>query len=162
MADHATSGWAYWEYGRGGWGPVDSLGNETETADVLVRAYPQRVAGTPRFVDYDPALRVLRVEFDAKPGVTGPTELYLPAARRYPKGFAVQTSDPAGTWSTSWDAEREILSYTADPESAQHALVIRPVPEAGALGGGLAAMAALAGLAVRAKRDAGRRETEEA
>ena len=69
MADRMTSGWAYWEYGRGGWSPIDADGNESPQADVLVRAYPQRVAGTPRFVDYDPDTRVLRVGFDAKPGV---------------------------------------------------------------------------------------------
>jgi len=144
MADHTTSGWTYWEYGLGGWGPVDAQRNETETADVLVRAYPQRVAGTPSLVDYDPEQRVLRLEFEAKSGVMGPTEIYVPVARRYPEGFELATSDPDGTWSTSWDAGREILSYSADPASAQHALEIRPVPEPGALAGGLAALAALA------------------
>jgi endoglycosylceramidase len=162
MADHVTSGWAYWEYGLGGWGPVDAQRNETETADVLVRAYPQRVAGTPRFVDYDPETRVLRVEFDAEPGATGATEIYVPEARRYPEGFALTTSDPDGTWSTSWDANREVLSYTADPASAQHALEIRPAPEPGALAGGLAAGAALLARArARSRGRCARGATEE-
>ncbi|MEB2344198.1 MAG: cellulase family glycosylhydrolase [Deltaproteobacteria bacterium] len=144
MADHATSGWAYWEYGLGGWGPIDGDRSENETADVLTRAYPQRVAGTPRFVDFDPATRVLRVEFDEKAGVTGATEIYVPAERHYPEGFELVTSDPDGTWSQSWDAAREVLSYLADPGSAQHVVEIHPAPEAGALASGLAALAALA------------------
>jgi endoglycosylceramidase len=160
MADHVTSGWAYWEYGLGGWGPVDAQRNETETAEVLARAYPQRVAGTPRLVDYDPEQRVLRVEFDAEPGVTGPTEIYVPAARHLPEGFTVSTSDPPGTWSTSWDAAREVLSYHADPASTQHALEIRPVPEAGPLAGGLAAAAVLFARAARARSRSVRGRTE--
>jgi endoglycosylceramidase len=152
MADHATSGWAYWEYGLGGWGPVDAQRQETETAEVLVRAYPQRVAGTPRFIDFDPATRVLRLEFDEKAGVTGATELYVPAARHYPEGFELTTSDPQGTWSQSWDAEREVLSYVADPASEAHVVEIHPVPEADALAGALAACAALGVQAARRRR----------
>jgi len=157
LADHVTSGWAYWEYGLGGWGPVDAQRNETPTADVLVRAYPQRVAGTPVFVDYDPGSRVLRLEFDSDPGVAGPTEIYVPVARRYPLGFEVWSSDPDGSWSTGWDAEREVLAYSADPATTRHELEIRPVPEpvAGALG----ASAGVA-LAAVARRRAARGEPE--
>ncbi|MEB2344197.1 MAG: cellulase family glycosylhydrolase [Deltaproteobacteria bacterium] len=152
MADHTASGWAFWDYSLGGWGPIDGERNETETADVLTRAYPQRVAGTPRFVDFDPATRVLRVEFDEKPGVTGATEIYVPAGRHYPEGFELVTSDPGGSWSQSWDPTRELLSYVADPESAQHVVEIRPVPEAGALAGGLSACAVLGVAAARRRR----------
>ena len=152
LGDHATSGWAYWEYGLGGWGPIDADRSENETADVLVRAYPQRVAGTPRFVDFDPDTRVLRVEFEDEPGATGPTEIYVPAARHYPEGFELATSDPDGTWSTSWDEEREVLSYHADPGSGEHVLEIRPAPEPAALAGGLAALTALAARARRRAR----------
>lgn len=128
MADRMTSGWAYWEYGRGGWSPIDAAGNEAAQADVLVRSYPQRIAGRPLLVDYDPETKILRVVFDDAPGVTGATEIYLPVARRFPNHFDVWTTDPDGTWSTSWDADREILSYTADPARSHHEIVISPAP----------------------------------
>lgn len=120
VADRMTSGWAYWEYGRGGWGPIDENGDEKDPIDVLVRAYPQRIAGRPLLYDYDPDTRVLRLVFEAKLGVTGATEIYIPARRHFPAGFDVQVSDPEGTWTSSWDDAREVLSFQADPATTYH------------------------------------------
>ena len=126
MADRMTSGWAYWSYDRGGWSPIDADGIEQPQADVLVRAYPQRIAGRPRFVDYDPASRVLRLSFDERLGVSGPTEIYVPARRRFAEGFEVWVSDPEGSWSMQWDPDREILSLWTDPNTPHHEVSIFP------------------------------------
>jgi endoglycosylceramidase len=126
VADRLTSGWAYWEYGRGGWSPIDAAGNEKDPVNVLVRAYPQRIAGKPRFIDYDADARVLRLAFEEKPGVSGPTEIYIPAARFFPSGFDLSVGDPEGTWSSSWDPVREILSISTDPATPLHVVTITP------------------------------------
>jgi endoglycosylceramidase len=126
MADHTTSGWAYWSYDLGGWSPIDPDRNETPQADVLVRAYPQRVAGTPRYIDYDPESRVFHLVFAEEPGVSGPTEIYVPRRRFYPEGFDLEVSDRRGRWKAAWDPKREILSLCADPRAAEHEVVVQP------------------------------------
>jgi endoglycosylceramidase len=127
MADGATSGWAYWSYDLGGgWSPIDANRNETLQADIIVRAYPQRIAGTPRIIDYDPESRVFRLVFSEKAGVSGPTEIYIPKSRFYPEGFDLEVSDPPGSWQATWDPDREILSFHANPGSPRHEVVVRP------------------------------------
>jgi endoglycosylceramidase len=126
MADHTTSGWAYWSYDLGGWSPIDADRNETPQAEILVRAYPQRVAGDPLYVDFDPESRVLQLVFAEKPGVSGPTEIYVPRRRFYPEGFGLEVSDQRGHWKAVWDPAREILSLCADPKAAEHTVVVRP------------------------------------
>ena len=126
MADHATSGWAYWSYDLGGWSQIDADRNETPQADVLVRASPQRVAGDPRYIDFDPESRVFQLVFAEMPEVSGPTEIYVPRRRFYPEGFSLEVSDHRGHWKAAWDPEREILSLCADPSAAEHTVVVRP------------------------------------
>ncbi len=127
MADHLTSGWAAWVYDLDhGFSPIDRDGNERPHVNALVRAYPQRIAGQPEYVDYEADRRVLVVSFLEKPGVTGPTEIYVPERRFFPEGFQLYTSDPARSWRSEWDPEREVLSYWADPRQARHVLSVRP------------------------------------
>jgi endoglycosylceramidase len=126
MADHSTSGWAYWSYDLGGWSPVDADRNETPQAEILVRVYPQRVAGDPRYVDYDPESRIFEFVFAEKPGVSGPTEIYVPRRRFYPEGFDLSVSDRRRHWKGTWDPDREILSLCLDPKAAEHTVVVRP------------------------------------
>ena len=61
-----------------------------------------------------------------KPEVSGPTEIYLPQRRFYPEGFDLEVSDRRGRWKATWDPEREILSLCADPEAAEHTVVVQP------------------------------------
>jgi endoglycosylceramidase len=128
MADQVTSGWTYWEHGRGGWGIVDANGQETERANVLVRTYPQRVAGEPIAYAYQAKTREFALAWKDVPGVTGPTEIYVPVRRFYPNGFELAVSDPPGTWSSAWDAAREVLSVTTDPATTDHVLRLVPKP----------------------------------
>jgi endoglycosylceramidase len=134
MADRATSGWAYWEYNDDGFGFLQSKGGpEKDKGDALARTYPQRVAGRPTFLDYDPHTRWFLLTFVDAEGVTGPTEIYIPAARHYPDGWEIRVSDPDGTWSTTWDADREVLSLWTDPASSDHWVAIRPTGDFGSL-----------------------------
>ncbi len=125
MADRLMAGWAYWDYRFGGWMPVDAEGNELPTMDLLVRAYPRAVAGTPTSFGTDPATGVFTLEFDAREDVTGPTEIHVPG-RHFGADWEVVVSDPDGAWSSSWDADAEVLSVTVDPEQSSHRIEVRP------------------------------------
>ncbi len=126
MADRATSGWSYWSLDPGSWGIVDSEWNERESADILVRPYPQRVAGTPTEYGFDPTTRRFHLAFDDRAGVQGSTVIYLPAARHYPEGWTLSSDDPEGSWSSSWDAAKELLSVETDPSLGSHSFEIVP------------------------------------
>jgi len=130
-ADRLMAGWAYWSYDRNAWGLTFADGSEQEKADDLVRVYPRRIAGDPVGFSYDPEARVFELRFRERPGVTGPTEIYVPAARFYPDGFALSVSDPPGSWSSSWDAAREVLSVTTDPSRDEHRIAIAPAGAGG-------------------------------
>jgi endoglycosylceramidase len=127
MADRATTGWTYWEYNSDAFGFLRADGTEKPKAAALVRTYPRAVAGRPLHVRYDSATHVFALVF-AETGVPGPTEIYVPEGRWYPNGFDVRASDPAGAWSTAWDADREILSVWTDPEQTAHVVTITPRP----------------------------------
>lgn len=129
MADEVTSGWTHWSHDRGGWGIVDRQNREVKAhADILVRAYPQRVAGTILAYAYDAKARHFAMAWGDEPGVTGATEIYVPAKRFFPNGFDVELFDPTGTWSSAWDASREVLSVTTDPGTSAHVIRIVPKP----------------------------------
>ena len=124
MADRVTSGWTYWAYEPGTWGLTDQDGNESLKVNVLVRAYPQRVAGQPESWSWDLEARVFSLVFSEKPGVTGATEIYVPAGRFYPDGWRLSVSDPEGGWECRWDEEREILQLVTDPGQPVHTVTI--------------------------------------
>jgi endoglycosylceramidase len=127
MADAESSGWAFWEYTTGGgFAMLDANGVEKPYMNSLVRAYPQRVAGHPLDYGYDPTSRVMTLTFRNVDGVTGPTEIYVPAVRHYPGGFEVASSDPDGAWAWSWDPNREIVSLRVDSSQEIHAICVSP------------------------------------
>ncbi|MBI4510498.1 MAG: cellulase family glycosylhydrolase [Deltaproteobacteria bacterium] len=115
--DDMMAGWAQYAY-EGPFSP-DEL-------DAMVRVFPQRIAGRPLGWKYDPGSRVFTLDFETKAGVTGPTEIYIPAARRYPSGWTLSVSDPDGAWSSEWDEGREILRVFTDRAQARHTVTITP------------------------------------
>ncbi|MCC7077971.1 MAG: cellulase family glycosylhydrolase [Acidimicrobiia bacterium] len=127
MAEDVTSGWTWWSYEicDGCWGLVGTDREEHEVVGTLVRTYARAIAGRPLHRDYDVATRVFEVSF-AETGVTAPTEIFVPEARHYPEGFTVSCSDPDGSWSSVWDAARQILEVTTDPAQAEHTITITP------------------------------------
>jgi endoglycosylceramidase len=125
--DTFAAGWTWWVYiCDSRWNLVDCDKNVTPTVDLLIRTYPQRIAGEPQDWSYDPDARIATVRFAEKAGVSGPTEIFIPSARVYPEGWTVSVSDPDGTWSSAWDPERQILSVTTDPNQAEHTITVQP------------------------------------
>jgi endoglycosylceramidase len=128
MADRSLSGWAYWSYDRGSWGPVLGDDSDAWSLDFLVRPYPRAVAGTPLSFGFDPETRVFTLEIARRGGVTGPTEVHVPKARLYPDGYVLEVSDAEGAWSSTWDEARQVLSLELDPKVQTHTVTIRPAP----------------------------------
>ncbi len=127
-ADAITSGWAYWAYDPGNWAPITGPDlHESPNANILVRTYAQRVAGTPIRYAYDPATRVFDLTFADQAGVTGPTEIYLPARRFYASGWQLDVSDADATWTSTWDATKEILSVTTPYTAGMHQIHVSPM-----------------------------------
>ncbi len=126
MADRQQLSWAYWAYSPGTWGFWDPVTmTEQSNIDQLVRVYPQRVAGTPTGWSWDRHAHVFTLTFDTRAGVTGPTEIFVPSERFFPAGFVVTSTDPEGSWTQSFDAERHRLSITTSETVASHAFTVR-------------------------------------
>jgi endoglycosylceramidase len=138
MADEITSGWTVWDYQpvTGGYSFIDGAKNEKPgKLDLLVRGYPRAVAGKLVWYDWVSEEKLLLVYYREAPGVTGPTELAVPATRHYPGGFEVHSSDRDGSWSWSFDPDREIVTVEADPDASGHLVSVVPagwMPPSGA------------------------------
>ena len=97
LADGALSGWMYWAYKawqdptgqpstEGLFTRDDDLGTLIAgKADVLIRPYPQALAGTPTALSWDPATSVMRLTYTAG-GQKAPTDVFVPQ-RHYPHGY---------------------------------------------------------------------------
>lgn len=77
-------------------------------------------------MSYDVKTRTLAVTFTERRGVSAPTELYVGAHRHYPDGWHVESSDPDGSWTSSWDAAREVVTVTTPRTGGEHTLRILP------------------------------------
>ena len=52
-------------------------------AEHLTRTYPRAIAGQPVDYYFEAKSKEFRLVYDEKLGVTGPTEIYIPASRYY-------------------------------------------------------------------------------
>jgi len=121
MLERVTAGWAYWD--------CSFFFHEPFPEQVLpriARPYPRRIAGLPVSRSYDERSGRLTVVFRQNPEASGPTEIYLGAARNYPRGWRLQASDPDGAWFHEWDEGRSILRVWTDPGREEHTLVVVP------------------------------------
>lgn len=97
LADKQLTGWQYWAYkawddptgnpaSEGLFGKDDDLSTlKAPKADVLIRPFPQAVAGTPTALSWTPATRTMDLRFTPKAG-TGATDVFVPR-RHYPSGY---------------------------------------------------------------------------
>jgi endoglycosylceramidase len=100
VADEHLQGWMYWHYKNWGDPTTESQGSggqglfaqdrdlaslKQAKADLLVRPYPQAVAGVPVSTKFDPATHVFHLAYTPRPA-GGPTEIFVPA-RHYPTGY---------------------------------------------------------------------------
>lgn len=89
------AGSTYWDYSRSdGYGVVNLDGSEKPALwDVLVRPFPERIAGTPRSWSYDEGSGVFAVSYEGNGGVS----VVVVPARAYDGGFDVEVSGGSAT-----------------------------------------------------------------
>jgi endoglycosylceramidase len=108
LADENLTSWIYWQYAN--WSdPTGNPGGESlftndldrpgslkqAKADLLVRTYPQAVAGTPRSFSFDPLTNIFTLSYAADGAITAPTVIFVPVARHYGAGYAVTVTGSA-------------------------------------------------------------------
>jgi len=128
--DRYTMSETVWVYSKDdcGWGLLDAAGNEKPYyLPYLIRPYPRAVAGHIESYDFDFDTGVFELVF-TNTAATGVTEIYAPA-RQYPGGFTVECSDPAGTWSSEYDDETQVVSLQTDPDSPSHTVTVMPAAQ---------------------------------
>ena len=64
-------------------------------ADILIRTYPQAVAGVPKSFSFDPETKEFLLAFEADPSIDAPTEIFVPVDRHYGGSYTVQVEGPA-------------------------------------------------------------------
>ena len=87
---------------------------------------PKRVPGTPLDFHFEPATHTLRVRYITLPAEVAPLELALPVGLHYPQGFDVDSTDPPGSWGSSFDPALNVLTVTHSSAVADHEVVVRP------------------------------------
>lgn len=109
LADARMTSWYYWHYGM--WGDPTSGDPKVHSfladdatravkqakADILVRTYPQAIAGTPVRWSFGQARDDRRFElvYDIDPRVEADTSISVPVRRHYEAGYTVQVTGPA-------------------------------------------------------------------
>jgi hypothetical protein len=111
------------------------IGNEAD-ADVLARPFARRIAGIPLEMRFDSVGDTFHLHFedDADVRPPDPTEIFVPAKRRYPRGFRVEVGDGA-RW-TFDEHNQRVLVYRGPGRT--HEVTIRPAPPVGATDGAVA------------------------
>jgi len=126
LADRQRAGWAYWSYDPGGWSFLNPDLSERPSLDILVRVYPQKVAGQLRSFAFDATSKVFTMTLTNDPSISAPTEIFIPARRFYTAGWSIESSAANGQWRSTWDAPREVLSVWFKGASREHTITIRP------------------------------------
>lgn len=123
----ATSqGWTMWAACLGGgYCPFDAEGRDRAGIDQVVAPYARAVAGSVTSATWDPDARVLQVRYRDS-AATGPTELYVPAEKRYPEGFEVHGSGVDGPIDAPYDEATGVVAVSVDDTGADHAICVVP------------------------------------
>jgi hypothetical protein len=87
----------------------------------VVRPYARKVAGEPLCMRFDLSTRTFEFEFRHAPGVSAPTEIFVPD-HQYPDGYVVEVSD--GTYGT--DPANQTLTYLHDTDRDVHHVRVQP------------------------------------
>ena len=125
--DEVTSGWSVFNWcAGGGYCPIDDAFMDRPGIEQIFLPYARAIAGAPTSTRWDPAARELRVRY-ADDAATGTTEIFIPESRRYPEGWVVETSDPDGSWSWTFDEASGVLAVTVADTGGAHAICLKPV-----------------------------------
>jgi len=111
----------YWAYDKSdGYGLLAPDGSEKPALiDVLVRPYPERVAGDPISYAFDAASSTFTFVYAADRAQSLPTEIVVPQ-RRYPSGYQV---DCGGC---RFESRGDLLVIDAPPSSNPATIVVHP------------------------------------
>ena len=125
MADRMRASWAYWSYdpgAAGSWGLFDPTTlADNPAVSIVIRPYPRRVAGYPESWSFDTASGQFDLVFASRAGVTGATDLFIPASIQYPNGWTASlVGEASSAWTSAWSAATSVLSITTDPATAEH------------------------------------------
>lgn len=125
--DDVASGWFYWSYDPGSWGPVTGdARTETPLLPVLVQPYARSVAGRPLRYRFDRETRRYEIEFVDDPALSVPTEVFVPASRVYPQGWRYRLDVPQKAVQVEWDSEAQILRVWLRHRGGLHRIVVEP------------------------------------
>lgn len=124
--DEVGSGWSVfnWCFGSG-YCPLDATGADRPGISQIFHPYARAIAGAPQSTVWDPDARSLTVGY-VDGAATGPTEIFLPVSRTYPDGWVVETSEPAGAWSSTFDEATGVLAVTVPDDGTGHAICVKP------------------------------------
>jgi endoglycosylceramidase len=114
VIDRGVMSWTYWSYDPGGWGLYGQPTSDGTSIleNRLVRTYARRIAGRPVSSRYEPASGAFELVVAAERGVSGATEIWIPA-KYYPNGYSLEIPGIATSLYTSeWDAKRQVVSVT--------------------------------------------------
>ena len=104
QADALLTGWQYWAYkewadpttesqtsgGQGMFLKDEDLSTvKVDKLKLLERTYPQATTGTPIELSFDPATAAFHYKYTPSATAKGNTEIYVPVALHYPKGYQV-------------------------------------------------------------------------
>ncbi|RLD67966.1 MAG: hypothetical protein DRI95_03900, partial [Bacteroidetes bacterium] len=130
MLDKTSSGWAYWAYMKNDkWSPFDENDASHAARDIIVRPYPQCVAGQPVSYGYDPDENKFWLNFISDKDIKAPTEIYIPE-NNYPNGWNLNIDKEQKLWETKWDENRRILQlFTKNYENMEFKIIIGPKKE---------------------------------
>ncbi len=104
LADSMLLSWMYWSAkqfhdptGNSDEALLDSDGSPLPIAAVLTRAYALATAGTPTAQSFDPDSAAFSFSYTPDPAVTAPTQIFVPVAQHYPRGYQVTVSGASVT-----------------------------------------------------------------
>jgi endoglycosylceramidase len=138
MFDKITSGWAYWAYmkndswspfHRKKWTPFLKEDSHSMAKSILVRPYPQAVAGHPVSYGFDNEKKRMWLTFIPDKTVKLPTVIYL-SKDDYPDGWDLKINLEQGSYATRWDEDRRLLYLTVkDTNKKKVVLEVLPAKE---------------------------------
>jgi len=129
--DRQLAGGAVWAFVPNGEIPPSGgvgIGNATDAA-TLARPFARRIAGIPQEMRFDATTDEFSLRFvdDTMVRPPDPTEIFVPARRRYPRGFSVEVTD-GDRW--TFDAHNQRVLVYRGPGTT-HRVTIRPTAGAG-------------------------------
>ncbi len=132
LADQHLIGWTYWAYkawndptgnpaGEGLFADDDDLSTLKIKADLLVRPYPQAIAGVPTELAFNETTKAFTLVY-APNASAAPTEIFVPA-RHYPNGYVVTV-----TGGNAVDVPgRSVVQVTNNPGAAEVRVEMHPI-----------------------------------